>query len=157
MNIKNFPKKFIFLLHLSLFCFPNSYAQQHVSDQTSENLNLSKPWTRWWWMGNAVDKENIRTNLIALDSAGIGGVEITPIYGVKGEEANFLDHLSPGWLEIVDYTIELADSLEMGVDMVLGTGWPYGGPQVEREYAATKLVVRKYELEKGRRIKQNYS
>ncbi|APU68149.1 glycosyl hydrolase [Christiangramia flava] len=154
MNIKNFPKKFIFLLHLSLFCFPNSYAQQHVSDQTSENLNLSKPWTRWWWMGNAVDKENIRTNLIALDSAGIGGVEITPIYGVKGEEANFLDHLSPGWLEIVDYTIELADSLEMGVDMVLGTGWPYGGPQVEREYAATKLVVRKYELEKGRRIKQ---
>ena len=152
MNIKNFSKKFIPVFMLSLLCFPSFYAQQNVTDQTSENSNISKPWTRWWWMGNAVDQKNIKRNLIALDSAGIGGVEITPIYGVKGEEKNFLDHLSPQWLQMLEYTIKVADSLEMGVDMVLGTGWPYGGPQVEQEFAATKLVVRKYSLKKNARF-----
>ena len=28
--------------------------------------------------------------------------------------------------------------------MVLGTGWPYGGPQVDVPHAATKLIVEKY-------------
>jgi len=154
MNSRNFSKKFICLFALSLLCFPRSYAQQIPIDSNSEILNISKPWTRWWWMGNAVDKKNIRKNLIALNNAGVGGVEITPIYGVKGEEDNFLDHLSPEWLEMLEYTIEVADSMEMGVDMVLGTGWPYGGPQVEKKFAATKLVVRKYTLKKNERFKQ---
>lgn len=130
---------------------------QQVSNNISswpEKDKTTKTWTRWWWMGNAMDKEGIQDNLIALSKAGIGGVEITPIYGVKGEEENYLDFLSPEYLEILEFTIKTADSLNMGVDMVLGTGWPYGGPQVDREHAATKLVTRIYELDKGERLKQ---
>ncbi len=119
-----------------------------------EISQTSKPWTRWWWMGSAVDKPNIKQHLIAFQQAGLGGVEITPIYGAKGAEALFLDHLSPKWLDMLDYTLQTADSLDLGVDMVLGTGWPYGGPQVEAEYAATKLVVEKYEIDKGTRFSQ---
>ncbi len=141
--------KFFFLFVLGIVCLPPSFAQQNQIESSSEISNISKPWTRWWWMGNAVDKKNIKRNLIALNKAGIGGVEITPIYGIKGEEKNFLDHLSPEWLQMLEYTISLADSLEMGVNMVLGTGWPYGGPQVEKEYAATKLVVQKYAIKKN--------
>ena len=114
-----------------------------------EVTQTTKPWTRWWWMGSAVDKLNLKEHLVAFQKAGLGGVEITPIYGAKGEESNFLEHLSPKWLELVDYTITTADSLGLGVDMVLGTGWPYGGPQVEQEYAATKLVIQKYPLQQG--------
>ena len=114
-----------------------------------DTKNTTKPWTRWWWMGSAVDKPNLLKHLMAFQKAGLGGVEITPIYGVKGEEQNFIDHLSPKWLDMLDYTIKTADSLGLGVDMVLGTGWPYGGPQVSREYAATKLVVRNYRIKKG--------
>ena len=69
-----------------------AFAQSSFSG-LPEMSNTQKPWTRWWWMGNAVDKENLRDNLIQLSEAGIGGVEITPIYGVKGEEENFIDYL----------------------------------------------------------------
>ncbi|GAA4294059.1 glycosyl hydrolase [Aestuariibaculum suncheonense] len=100
-------------------------------------------------MGSAVDKPNIKSHLIAFEKAGLGGVEITPIYGVKGEEENFIDFLSPKYMDILDYTIHIADSLNMGVDMVLGTGWPYGGPQVTPEHAATQLLIEKYVVKEG--------
>ena len=88
-----------------------------------ELTQTAKPWTRWWWMGSAVDKPNIKEHLIAFEKAGLGGVEITPIYGAKGEEEQFLEFLSPEYLELLDYTITTADSLGLGVDMVLGTGF----------------------------------
>jgi hypothetical protein len=100
-------------------------------------------------MGSAVDKPNLRSSLLDFHQAGIGGVEITPIYGVKGEETNFIDFLSPKWMEMLEYTVHVADSLGMQVDMVLGTGWPYGGPQVTLPFAASKLVIKKYTLKKG--------
>ena len=59
--------------------------------------NEMKPWTRWWWMGSAVDSSGITYNMEALARAGLGGVEITPIYGVKGREAQYIDYLSPKW------------------------------------------------------------
>ena len=146
------------LIILSLFtCLPNLWSQNEPAPAKQfppETNRTTKPWTRWWWMGSAVDKKNLKENLLALHKAGLGGVEITPIYGVKGEEENFIDYLSPEWMEMLGYTIHIADSLDMGVDMVLGTGWPYGGPQVDAEHAATRLVVDKYELEKGDRIKK---
>jgi hypothetical protein len=111
--------------------------------------HLQKPWTRWWWMGNAVDKENITKNLESFAAAGIGGVEITPIYGVKGYEDQFIDFLSPKYMEMLQHTINEAERLGMQVDMVLGTGWPFGGPQVDPEYAATRLAVQKYSIIAG--------
>lgn len=131
------------LLFLGLFltvCSLSAQQPKPVSD---------KPFTRWWWMGNAISKEGIKYNLEAFHKAGLGGVEITPIYGVKGQENNFLTFLSPEYLEIFDYTTHVADSLGMAVDMVLGTGWPYGGPQVEPEHAASKLSYTVHEIRKG--------
>ncbi|HZJ20843.1 MAG TPA: glycosyl hydrolase, partial [Pricia sp.] len=128
-------------------------AQDEISPWP-EISNTQKPWTRWWWMGNAVDKAGIEQNLIAFQKAGLGGVEITPIYGVKGEEPNYLDYLSPKWIEMLNYTISTADSLGMQVDMTLGTGWPYGGPQVTPEYAATRLIVDRQKVAKGTKIEQ---
>lgn len=113
-----------------------------------------KVWTRWWWMGSAVDSAGIRHNLISLSKAGIGGVEITPIYGVKGEENNAVEYLSEQWMALLDYTVKTADSLGMGVDMSLGTGWPYGGPQVEQQYAAKKIVSYKRLIQKKEVIDQ---
>ena len=152
-------QNFFFVFLIALWLLPcAAYSQKEKANQEAniwpKTDNTTKTWTRWWWMGNAVDRKNIRQNLIDLDEAGIGGVEITPIYGVKGEEDNYLDYLSPEWMEMLDYTIETADSLGMQVDMVLGTGWPYGGPHVEQEHAATKLVTRKYEVQKGQQFKE---
>jgi hypothetical protein len=91
-------------------------------------------------MGSAVDSAGITYNLEALAGAGIGGVEITPIYGVKGKEAQYIDYLSPRWMNMLAYTIAEARRLGMGVDMNQGTGWPFGGPDVGEEDAASRLV-----------------
>lgn len=139
-----------FLLFLGVLVSFNCLAQETKPySPWPENTSQTKPWARWWWMGSAVDKPNLKSSLIDFQKAGIGGVEITPIYGVKGEEANFIDYLSPKYIEMLNYTIKIADSLNMQVDMVLGTGWPYGGSHVTLPYAATKLIVEKYEVKKN--------
>ncbi|WP_245838751.1 glycosyl hydrolase [Maribacter sedimenticola] len=117
--------------------------------------NTTKPWTRWWWMGSAIDEQNIKASLISFSKVGLGGVEITPIYGVEGEDANNVPFLSEQWLALLDFTIKTADSLGMQVDMNLGTGWPYGGPQIDLEHAATRLVVDSVQLLKGQRFTGN--
>ncbi|WP_417941044.1 glycosyl hydrolase [Flavobacterium sp. RS13.1] len=138
---------------LFVFCFVlNSFSQQSNTALWPETSSINQPWTRWWWMGSAVDKPNLKKSLVDFHKAGIGGVEITPIYGVKGEENNFIDYLSPKWMEMLDYTIHVSDSLHMQVDMVLGTGWPYGGSHVTLPHAATKLIVEKYQLKKNETI-----
>ncbi len=102
----------------------------------------NRPWTRWWWPGNAVDSTNIKCNLEAIHKAGFGGVEITPIYGVKGYEDKFIEYLSPEWMDLLAYTIAEAERLDLGVDMATGTGWPFGGPQVTPADAAKQLVLK---------------
>ena len=117
----------------------------------------SKTWTRWWWMGSAVDKKNITQSLITFEKAGIGGVEIEPIYGVKGYEGSIIDFLSPKWIDLLDHTVRVADSLNMGVDLTLGTGWPWGGSHVTPTDAAKRLLVRKVNLTKGELFSETIS
>src|SRR5438270_9016513 len=90
----------------------------------------NKPWTRWWWMGSAVNPADLARELKSLQQAGVGGVEITPIYGVKGYEKQFIEYLSPKWMEVLQSTVTAAQSMDMGVDMATGTGWCFVGPNV---------------------------
>jgi len=143
------------LITLLLFSFFQANSQEKNKSPWPNSTNLNQPWARWWWMGSAVDKPNLKRSLIDFHHAGIGGVEITPIYGVKGEENNFIDYLSPKWLDMLDYTIRVSDSLKMQVDMVLGTGWPYGGSHVTLNHAATKLIVEKYQVKKNETFNRN--
>lgn len=113
-----------------------------------------KPWTRWWWMGSAVDEKNIGRLLEEYSAAGLGGVEIAPIYGAIGYESRYIEYLSPRWMSMLDYTVQKADSLGMGVDLTQGTGWPFGGPQLTPAYAATKLIVQKYGLKNGQGLQE---
>ena len=117
--------------------------------------NENKPWTRWWWMGSDVDSANLTYNLAELSKAGIGGVEITPIYGVKGREAYYIDYLSSEWMNMLDFTISEATRLGMGVDMNNGTGWPFGGPEVSPEDAATRAIFQEYELKGGQQLNES--
>jgi hypothetical protein len=100
-----------------------------------------RPWTRWWWLGSAVDKQNISALLKTYHDAGLGGVEVTPIYGVQGQEKRELSYLSPDWIAALKHTISAAGALDMGVDMPTGTGWPFGGPHVTDADAEDKLAI----------------
>jgi hypothetical protein len=101
----------------------------------------SKPWTRWWWLGSAVDEPNIRREIAALDSAGFGGVEVTVIYGAKGAESSYIPYLSPRWVDVVRYAATEAARRGMGLDLPQGSGWRIGGPSVQPADANQSLVV----------------
>jgi len=105
------------------------------------NGDSRKPWTRWWWMGSAVNEKELTRHLEAYAKAGIGGVEICPIYGAKGYEDSYVEFLSPRWRELLRHTLKEACRLGIGVDLTLGTGWPYGGPMVSQANAPKRLKI----------------
>ena len=113
----------------------------------------TKPWTRWWWQGSAVDKPNLTAAMELYQQAGLGGLEITPIYGVKSTEEKFIDFLSPGWMAMFQYTLSEAKRLNLGIDMATGTGWPFGGPWVEDKDASKYIAYKVYSLNGGGMLK----
>jgi hypothetical protein len=113
----------------------------------------NRPWTRWWWLGSAVDKTNLTRLLTEYRDAGIGGVEICPIYGAKGYENRFIDFLSPKWMEMLAHTAAECKRLGLGLDLTTGTGWPFGGPDVTPEIASGKVVLKRYDVAGGESFK----
>ena len=132
----------IVFLAASLLLFSPRAEAQHLSslDQFLPNSVTCKAGTRWWWLGSAVDSVNLQWNLDQLHSHGIGTVEITPIYGVQGNDRNDLPFLSPQWMHAIRETEEMAARDSMQVDMNNGTGWPFGGPWITIDEAACKAV-----------------
>lgn len=112
----------------------------------------SRPWTRWWWMGSIVNKQDLTTEMEKYSEAGLGGLEITPIYGVKGYEDRFIKYLSPAWMEMLVHTLKEAERLNMGIDMATGSGWPFGGPWVGAPDACKNLVHKTFELKASERL-----
>ncbi|MFC1509836.1 glycosyl hydrolase, partial [Candidatus Omnitrophota bacterium] len=116
-----------------------------------------KPWTYWWWHGSAVDKTNITKNLVEYSEAGIGGVHIIPIYGVKGMESSSIPYLSPKWMDMLSHTAGEAVRLGMGIDMTTGTGWPFGGPQVTADDASSEVLIETFPFSGGERFRRSFS
>ncbi|WP_031528329.1 glycosyl hydrolase [Dyadobacter crusticola] len=107
----------------------------------AQSLSTAKPWTYWWWMGSTVTKKDIAAQLQYFKNSGIGGVHIIPIYGVKGREQQAIPFLSPDWLDAMQFTVNEGRRLGLGVDLTTGTGWPFGGPNVDLALAAKNMSV----------------
>ena len=100
----------------------------------------AKAGLRWWWPGSAVDQKNLQWLMRQYSDAGIGSVEITPIYGVQGNAANAINFLSPEWMTMLGTVESEGEKDNILVDMNTGTGWPFGGPLVPIEEAACKVL-----------------
>jgi hypothetical protein len=129
-----------------------SLSQSISSSRWPPITQQTKPWTRWWWMGSAVTPGDLTTLLTQYQQAGLGGVEITPIYGVKGTEQQFINFLSPTWMNRLDHTLAEAKRLNLGVDMAQASGWPFGGPWVSAEDACKYVTFQTYTLKPGQRL-----
>ena len=114
----------------------------------------ARPGSRWWWMGSAVDQKGLAYNLHKYGTAGIGSLEITPIYGVKGNEQRDIPFLSSRWMEMYQYTQDEAQKNGIDIDMNTGTGWPFGGPEITLEHAATRAIFEQYIVTGGKKIEQ---
>jgi hypothetical protein len=140
--MKKFNLVSVFILLMAFSC------STEKTDWPESTVEM-KPWTRWWWLGNAVDEDNIKRELKEMAEAGIGGVEITSIYGIKGEEHRFIEYLSPEFTEMVRFTIDEASKLGMGVSLVPGAGWRCGGPFVPEEKGLWALRMQRFEIKAG--------
>lgn len=141
-------------LCLAVFALQTVSCTKKAQVAWPEQHRESKPGVRWWWLGNAVDKENLTGNMEALSEAGIGAVEITPIYGIQGAEDRHIEYLSPQWMEMYKHVVQEGNRLDMEIGMTTGTGWPFGGPDVQPADAATKVVFQQYELKGGTGLKE---
>lgn len=103
----------------------------------------ARPMMRWWWFGPTVTRKGIDRELAAMRDAGIGGVEVQPVYplcldnpegGLKTQP-----FLSPQFLLLVGHAAGKADEMGLCFDLTMGSGWPYGGPGVSPERSAVKL------------------
>ena len=100
----------------------------------------AKPWTRWWWPGSAVDEEGLTKQLGMFAEAGLGGVEVTPIYGARGADDRYVAFLSEHWMRMLEHSSREAKRLGLGIDMATGTGWPFGGPGVDESDASHTMT-----------------
>ena len=124
------------LLSLVLLGLPLMVAAQQWPVANPE----AKPGARWWWLGSAVDKENLQWNMREYAKHGIGALEITPLYGVQGNDRNNIPYLSDKWMEMPRFTQEQGRQNGIEIDMATGTGWPFGGPWVPLEESACRAV-----------------
>jgi hypothetical protein len=114
----------------------------------------ARPFAYWWWMGSAVDTNNIARELARYHAAGLGGVHLIPVYGTRGWETSYINYLSPQWMAMLDFTVREAKRLGMETDMTTGTGWCFGGPQVTDEEANASLVSHAWHLATGEKLKE---
>jgi len=149
INSRNCFTCLIVMVLLFILAIPCRSQQKNSASLWPKITKETRPWSRWWWMGSAVDEANLTDLIAKYSKAGFGGLEITPIYGAVGFEPNYISFLSPDWMKMLDVSVREARKNDMGIDMNTGTGWPFGGPQITSKIAASKLILQKYTLKGG--------
>ena len=109
-----------------------------------------RPYVRWWWLGNKIEKKELARELRVLKDAGIGGVEINPIafpgtnaYSKATDDLGLpsIEWLSEEWIELLHFTFDEASKLDMTCDLIVGTGFPFGGEFVKPEDRSQIVVI----------------
>ena len=115
----------------------------------------SRPFVRWWWNGDCIEVDELERELDVMKAAGIGGVEVNPIAMPDGgDDFDFqcYEWLSPEWNERVKATVELARERDMIVDLIMGSGWPFGGEFLDEDQFLQGVGIRKMTLEGPREV-----
>ncbi|MCX6538102.1 MAG: glycosyl hydrolase [Acidobacteria bacterium] len=100
---------------------------------------------RWWWFGPTVTKDRLDREMRLMKEGGIGGFEIQPVYPVVLDDpaSGLVTHpfLSDAFIDDLRFAASRARELGLRVDLTIGSGWPYGGPQIGITQAAGKLRI----------------
>ena len=144
----------IFLALLMLSYFPGHSQSKSVRSGWPEITQETKPWTRWWWHGSAVNPTDLTANMEDLKNIGFGGVEITPIYDVRGSENLTISFQSADWMNVFQHTLQEGKRLDLGIDLANASGWPFGGPWIQEDNACKNVQFKSYSLKSGERLNE---
>ncbi|CDM64188.1 glycosyl hydrolase [Pyrinomonas methylaliphatogenes] len=110
---------------------------------------------RWWWFGPAVTTRELEREMRLMKDGGIGGFEVQPVYPLLPDDPvngfRNLPFLSDEFIAALRFTYEKARELGLRMDLTLGSGWPFGGPQVGISDAAGMLRVERAKVRAGER------
>ncbi|GHV48896.1 hypothetical protein FACS1894181_05970 [Bacteroidia bacterium] len=109
-----------------------------------------RPFVRWWWNGDKVQPKELIRELHLLKEAGIGGVEINPVK-FPGDTDDLgipsLQWLSDEWIDALKVTFDEAKKLDMTCDLIVGSGWPFGGKFLEGDERGQIMMIGVTKLE----------
>lgn len=84
----------------------------------------AKPWTFWNWKYGSVSRPGIHADLTGMKNVGMGGIWLMPVreVGERLESQDGVAQLSPEFWKMMDYSFQLADSLDfdMGIHVLPG-------------------------------------
>jgi len=106
----------------------------------------ARPMVRWWWNGNCVVQDEIKRELALLKNAGIGGVEINSIgMPSHAKETNVrpLKWAGKEWCNMVKTASMEAKELGMIADLIVGSGWPFGGRFLNDNETIQRLNIKR--------------
>ena len=106
--------------------------------------SIYRPYVRWWWNGDKVERDELARELRLLKQAGIGGVEINPVkFPARTNDLGkkSLQWLSAEWIESLKFTIAEARSLDIICDLIVGSGWPFGAEWLEGDERSQAVVI----------------
>jgi hypothetical protein len=125
-------------------------SEQRLYTLFRDPVMANRPFARWWWNGDKIEKSELARELRLLRDAGFGGVEINPI-AFPDRTADMgrasVDWLSPVWVELLRFTLEEAASLGMACDLIVGSGWPFGAPLLAADERSRVRVISAIKLE----------
>ncbi len=110
---------------------------------------------RWWWFGPSVTRPELEREMRVMKEGGIGGFEVQPVYPLTLDDPekgirNF-PFLSDEYIDALRFVSAKARELGLRMDLTVGSGWPYGGPQVSIDEAAGMLRSERVKIEAGSR------
>ena len=109
-----------------------------------------RPFVRWWWNGDKIQREEIARELRLLKDAGIGGVEINPVkFPAKTNDlgSTSVPWLSNEWIDLLKFAFNEARSLGLTCDLIVGSGWPLGAEWLQGEERSQIVVIGTKKLE----------
>ncbi|MGZ5922727.1 MAG: glycosyl hydrolase, partial [Rhizomicrobium sp.] len=113
----------------------------------------ARPLVRWWWFGPAVEQGELAREIAAMRAGGFGGFEIQPVYPLTLDNpaggTHNLQFLSDEFLRDVGFAAATARAQGLRADVTLGSGWPYGGPQVPVTQASSQIRMIRIALAAG--------
>lgn len=133
----------LLLLSWIIACSVNAQQVSTLHKLFSNPSNEAKPWTFWYWMYGAISKEGITADLEAMKQAGLGGTYLMPIRGIEnGKQYNGkAQQLTPEWWEMVRFSMEEADRLDLKLGMHICDGFALaGGPWISPKESMQKVV-----------------
>jgi hypothetical protein len=146
---------FLLVLVAAMLVSPGRADVQQLQQSFIQPPDDARIMVRWWWFGPAVTKPQIEREMNLMKQGGIGGFEVQPTYplALDGERPGLknLPLGSPEFLDMLKFTAAKAKELGLRMDLTLGSGWPYGGPQFPAAEGAAAVTSQSVNVAAGQR------